>query len=130
MRNKNARIHALMPLIVVAAFALHAGCMTLEQMAPPVGVEFQRVAQRQHVNLSALELGRQVYLLDCAKCHGVEPIGRYSESRWRKILPRMGKESKLDAQEQAAVNAYVMAAHAFLSQESAKLAAAENPKTD
>ncbi|MCH7871497.1 MAG: hypothetical protein IID33_07335 [Planctomycetes bacterium] len=130
MRNKDARIHALMPSTVVAAFALHAGCMTLEQMAPPVGVEFQRVAQRQHVNLSALELGRQVYLLDCAKCHGVEPIGRYSESRWRKILPRMGKESKLDAQEQAAVNAYVMAAHAFLIQEPPKLVSAEHPGTN
>ena len=130
MRNKDARIHALMPLIVVAAFALHAGCMTLEQMAPPVGIEFQRVARRQHVDLSTLELGRRVYLMDCARCHGVEPISRYSESRWREILPRMGKESKLDAQQQAAVNAYVMAAHAFLVEESTKLAAAEKPKTN
>ncbi len=117
-----------MPLTVVAALALHAGCMTLEQMAPPVGVEFQRVAQREHVDISTLELGRQVYLMDCARCHGVEPIGRYSESRWREILPRMGEESRLDAEEQTAVNAYVMAAHSFLNQESSKLVSAENPK--
>ena len=130
MRNKDARIHAFWPLTVVAAFALHAGCMTLEQMAPPVGVEFQRVAQRQHVDIAMLELGRRVYLLDCARCHSVEPISRYSESHWREILPRMGKESKLDAQQQAAVNAYVIAAHAFLEQESTKLVSAENPKTN
>lgn len=130
MRNKGTRIQVLMPLTVVAAFALHAGCMTIEQMAPPVGVEFQRVAQRQHVDLSTLELGRQVYLMDCARCHSVEPISRYSESRWREILPRMGEESRLDAEEQAAVNAYIMAAHAFLSRESNKLVSAENPATD
>lgn len=133
MKNENTIFRAVSTRVMaagLAALALPLGCMTLEQMAPPVGVEFQRVAQREHVDLSTLELGRQVYLLDCARCHSVEPISRYSESRWREILPRMGTESKLDAQEQAAVNAYIMAAHAFLNQESAKLVSAENPKAD
>ena len=130
MRNKGAQIHALRRLTVVAALALHAGCMTLEQMAPPVGVELQRVAARHQVDVPALEVGRRVYLSDCARCHSVEPISRYSRSRWREILPRMGKESKLSAEEQAALNAYVMAAHAFLNQELPKLVSAANPKTN
>ena len=130
MRNQGARVHALRRLSVVAALALHAGCMTLEQMAPPVGVELQRVAARHQVDVPALELGRRVYLFDCARCHSVEPIGRYSKSRWREILPRMGRESKLDAEEQAALNAYVMSAHTYLEQELTRLASAENPKTN
>ena len=130
MRNKVARIRALWALAFLGGLALHAGCMTLEQMAPPVDAGLQLVAQRQHVGVSMLELGRQVYLMDCARCHGVEPIGRYSESHWRKILPRMTKESKLNAQQQAAVNAYVMAAHAFLNRDPAKLVSADQPKTN
>lgn len=133
MNKQNMKTRKLSVRILttgLAALALQAGCMTLEQMAPPVGVDFQRVAQRQHVDVSTLELGRQVYLMDCARCHGVEPISRYSESHWREILPRMGKETKLDAQEQAALNAYVLAARAFLEQESTKLVSAENPTTN
>ena len=70
-------------------------------------------------------MGRRLYLEDCARCHSVEPISRYSESRWRKILPRMGEESKLDPAEQEALNAYVLAARSLLSQESPKLVSSE-----
>ena len=129
MRNNSARIQVFWSLAVVAPLAFHAGCMTLEQMAPPVDIGLQRVAARWHVDVPTLEVGRQVYLGNCARCHGVEPISRYSKSRWREILPRMGRETKLDAKEQAAVNAYVMLAHTFLNQESTKLVSAENSQT-
>ena len=93
-----------------------AGCQTLAEMAPPVGSEFRAVAVRRSVDLVTLELGREVYLTDCARCHSIEPISRYSAERWRKILPRMARETKLDARREAAVEAYVMLAHAFLEQ--------------
>ena len=130
MKNNHARSPLFRSLTAVATITLLAGCMTLEQMAPPVGVEFQQVAQRRNVDVSTLELGRQVYLMDCARCHSVAPIGRYSESRWRKILPRMGKDTKLDADEQAALDAYVMTARAFLSEQPAELVSAVSSKTD
>lgn len=114
----------------LATVTLLAGCMTLEQMAPPIGADFQRVAERRHVDVATVERGREVYIMDCARCHGVEPIGRYSESDWREILPRMGKETKLDADEQAALDAYVLAAHSFLAQESANLASAQQLNTN
>lgn len=93
-----------------------SGCQTLEEMAPPVGVQFQTVAARRSVDVATLELGRQVYLSDCVRCHGVEPIGRYSATHWREILPRMALETKLDDRRTAAVTAYVMMARTVVEQ--------------
>lgn len=133
MRNQHTKIHSISARVVaagLATLALQAGCMTLEQMAPPVGVEFQRVALRNQVEVATLELGRRVYLMDCARCHSVEPIGRYSESHWREILPRMSQETKLGTEEQAALKAYVLAAHSFLSQEQADLVSSGQSRTN
>ena len=91
-----------------------SGCMTLEQMAPPVGAEFLMVAAQRGMEQTTLEAGREIYLTDCARCHSVEPIGRYSAQYWREILPRMAEEAELDDAEAAAVDAYVTWAHALL----------------
>ncbi len=97
-------------------FALFSGCMTLEEMAPPVEGGFQVIAARHSVDTTTLQLGRQIYLSDCVKCHSVEPIGRYSAGRWRKILPRMARETKLDEQRTEAVDAYVTLARVLLDE--------------
>lgn len=124
MRDEGTKNHVVAILAIVTGlgmFALFSGCMTLEQMAPPVGDKFQLVAARHSVDVATLELGREVYLSDCVKCHSVEPIARYSERRWHKILPRMASESELNDQRRAALEAYVMWALALLD---------ENAKTE
>ncbi len=124
MRNEGTKNRVVSILAIVTGlgmFQLFSGCMTLEQMAPPVGDKFQLLAARHRVDVATLELGRQIYLSDCVKCHGVEPIGRYSERRWREILPRMAQESELDHQRRAAVEAYVTLARTLLD---------ENAKTE
>lgn len=95
---------------------LFAGCMTLEQMAPPVGPRLHTIAASHSMDATLLEFGRHVYLTDCAKCHGVEPIGRYSYEQWREILPRMARETRLDDQRESALEAYVLTAHKALEQ--------------
>ena len=93
---------------------LSAGCMSLERMAPPVDERFIAIAGRG-AEPTTLEMGRQVYLRDCARCHSVEPIERYSAEHWRKILPKMAEKSYLDDRRTAAVEAYVLAAHSVLA---------------
>ena len=95
-----------------------AGCLTVEQMAPPVGPEFSRIGMNG-VTLAVLERGREVYVSDCTRCHSVEPIGRYSMDRWHAIIERMGPQSKLDDSRTAALQAYVGAAHIVLAREAA-----------
>jgi mono/diheme cytochrome c family protein len=92
------------------------GCLTVEQMAPPVGPSFSTVAMSD-TTLAILERGREVYVSDCTRCHSAEPINRYSVDRWHTIIKRMGPQSKLDAPETAALREYILAAHGVMSQE-------------
>ncbi len=117
--NNSARNRTVFALAVVVGLNILpplSGCQTLEQMAPPVGPDFLVVAAQRGMEPTTLEAGRQLYITDCARCHSVEPISRYSAARWRQILPRMARETKLDDSEKAAVEAYVMTATAFLEQ--------------
>lgn len=78
------------------------GCVSLEQIAPPVGA----LASSHSVQVA---VGRDLYITKCAKCHAPEPVIRYSAERWKEIIPDMAEETKLTAEETAAVGAYVMA---------------------
>ena len=60
--------------------------------------------------LSQLLHGREIYITKCAKCHSVEPVTKYPLAQWEyDILPEMNEETNLDAEEAAAVRAYVLA---------------------
>jgi mono/diheme cytochrome c family protein len=88
--------------------------MTLEQMAPSVEGPFGSSASAQSADHGQLLRGRDLYLTRCAKCHRLEPIGRYSEPKWEEILPDMAHESKLKPEQLADLRAYVLAAHAYI----------------
>lgn len=91
-------------------------CITLEEMAPSVGPRFS-IGGRSAASLAVLEQGREVYITDCTRCHSVEPINRYTSDHWRKILERMGPQSKLDESRSSALQAYILAAHTVLTAE-------------
>lgn len=93
-----------------------AGCLTVDQMAPPVGPEFSKTPVHG-VTVALLEQGREVYLRDCTRCHSVEPISRYSQDRWHAIIERMAVQSQLGESRTAALKAYVFAAHRVLAGE-------------
>ncbi len=86
-----------------------AGCMSIEQMAPPVGPQFYNIAIKRDTTMALLESGREVYLVDCSRCHSVEPIQRYSMNKWHEIIPRMAQKSKLSIAKSAALRAYIVA---------------------
>lgn len=93
-------------LLLLAALS-GGSCVSLEQAAPPVAL-LTSVVDNHH--LANLSLGRDLYVTRCAKCHSVEPVTKYSREKWMQdILPDMAEESKLTANETAAVKAYVLA---------------------
>lgn len=119
MRNQDAQNRVVTALAIVGGlgmFPLYSGCMTLEQMAPPVGGEFRMIAARHSVDVTTLELGREIYLSGCAQCHSVEPIGRYSAQHWRNILPKMAEKTLLDRRSTEAVESYVTLALVLLDE--------------
>ncbi len=119
MSSENTRNRVVSTLAIamgLGMFALFSGCMTLEQMAPPVGAEFQVVAARHSVDVTTLELGREIYVSDCAQCHSVEPISRYSADHWDSILPKMAKKTLLTRKSTEAVESYVTLALVLLDE--------------
>jgi cytochrome c5 len=96
--------------LALVAAGLVTGCMTLEQMAPPVGPNLVLLGESRGHTADDLAAGRAIYLNQCATCHATQPVGHYSHAQWQKILPRMAKQAKLDARESEQVQAYVLTA--------------------
>lgn len=96
--------HFLLAGLLCAGFL--NSCVSLETAAPPVAT-----LRSSNLNSSAqLESGRQLYVGKCTKCHSVEPIRDYPLADWiDDIMPEMAEKSKLTAEENASVLAYVLA---------------------
>jgi uncharacterized membrane protein len=93
-------------ILILLVCCLHAGCMSLEELAPPVELAS---AYGGGTSAETLELGRHLYLTKCTKCHAAEPVREYSASEWHGLMPEMGEETKLTAAEEGAVLQYVLA---------------------
>jgi mono/diheme cytochrome c family protein len=102
-------------MTMLCAAAAIAGCATLEEIAPPAErLLMARAAQPdgEHVALpdpSLLARGRELFVIDCARCHAVVPVRAHTRSEWAEIMPRMVKESNLGDAELRALEAYVEA---------------------
>lgn len=107
--RRRARLAVGSPFLVALL-----GCLTVEQMAPRVESVLV-TANTSNESLAALEEGRNIYITDCARCHSVERVNRYTVAQWEKIVERMAPESKLDAAEKDALRSYLMAAHKYMS---------------
>lgn len=93
-------------LLLLCAALSGSACVSLEQAAPPVEALPMQVRTGPS---SQLLLGRELYITKCAKCHSVEPVTKYPLEQWEhEILPEMNEETNLNAEEAAAVRAYVL----------------------
>jgi hypothetical protein len=52
--------------------------------------------------------GDYLYTEHCGKCHDLPKIDKYSEQKWRGIVPTMAKEAKLDAIQENKILQYVL----------------------
>jgi mono/diheme cytochrome c family protein len=86
----------------------------LDNAAPPV----DKLALPKKTDRKKLAEGRQLYATSCSHCHGAPRVDRHgSDEKWtQRILPGMCKKSKLNAEQTAAVEAYVLAARKSLAQ--------------
>ena len=96
-------------LLAGAALAVFAsGCVGT--VPPPVSPAMLRVSRG--ATAQTLEAGRTTLTTRCASCHQVYPVAAYSAARWAEIVEEMAERTKLDASQQAALLAYLTAAHA------------------
>lgn len=106
----------VMPLITMGVGLL--GCMTLEQMAPPVDQDLVQLSATSdapvRANEATLARGRHVFINKCISCHSLEPVGRYSVEEWNTIIPEMAEEANLTEGQQADLRAYVFTARRLI----------------
>lgn len=92
----------------LASLALLAGCANLATVAPPVTLAM--VAVSGGAGEAALTAGRRIFTVQCTACHSADPVAKYPFSEWRQIVGKMGERSKLSAEEESALLAYLQAA--------------------
>ena len=85
---------------------LVAGCANLATIAPPVTPS---LAARTRTDASVLAGGRTIYLTQCTSCHAPESISEHA-GKWPGIIREMAPKSRLTAEQEHAVLAYVLAA--------------------
>ena len=109
-RHNFNRSHRLIPALSAAALLLTViGCMTIEQIAPPLldTPNTRTLASSAGISLEQATRGRHIYITDCIKCHSPEPVARYTRVEWDEILPRMAEESNLPPKKTADIAAYI-----------------------
>ena len=99
-------------LVILASFT---ACRTTEEMAPPVDPRFHAVAAERGLDASLLERGRHLYLTDCARCHNIESVDRYTLEQWEEIVPDMAKITKLNQADTRALRTYVRTAYKVMT---------------
>lgn len=52
--------------------------------------------------------GDYLFSEHCGKCHDLPKAAKYTETNWRKIVPEMAKEAKLDATQENKILQYVL----------------------
>jgi hypothetical protein len=96
---------------IAAGAALILGCQSerLNVTVPVVQPPLVQAGARRGVPVQRIRAGRAIYLLQCARCHAPEPVARYSAEDWASILPGMARKTRLTAQEESDLTAYVNA---------------------
>jgi hypothetical protein len=82
----------------------------MQTRAPDVSIELEAQARSLGFNPDSLPQGREIFVTQCARCHASPEVHGYSVPQWERILPRMSRRAKLDADQESAVRAYVLAA--------------------
>lgn len=59
-------------------------------------------------SLEDLNQGRLLYKDNCGKCHLLKKPSSRTEEEWRKIVPKMAKKAKIDAQKEDLILRYVI----------------------
>ena len=96
-------IHWFLP-----ATLLLGGCAATTSVAPPVSPAM--VGASHGATADTLNGGRRIFTTQCTACHSADPVGKHSVAEWRRIVGDMSHRAKLNAAQEQALLAYLIAA--------------------
>jgi mono/diheme cytochrome c family protein len=96
-----------------------AGCETNPNPAFPTAQALSApIGSGEKADLATLDLGRKIYTTSCTECHVARPIAQHSVAQWKHYVDIMAPRARLQPNERAAVEAYVIAARESLPADS------------
>ncbi|HEY3661860.1 MAG TPA: hypothetical protein VGL24_01770 [Chthoniobacterales bacterium] len=107
--------------LIVASFCgiLLGSCGTNPNAAFPTAHAVTAArGEKEGSDFATLERGRKIYTTACTECHVARAISHYSVAQWHHYVSIMAPRAGLKPQDQAAVEAYVVAARKSLSHSS------------
>ena len=94
--------------------SLLSGCQFSPNAAFPTAQTLAGAKAGQGSDISTLERGRKIYTTSCTECHVARSIAHYSPAQWRHYVGIMAPRAGLPPGDQAALQAYLLAARATL----------------
>jgi hypothetical protein len=90
-----------------SAIALLVGCAP---KTTEVINKVETVESDKTIDFPSREIAEGDYLFSehCGKCHDLPKAAKYTEANWRKIVPEMAKEAKLDVTQENKILQYVL----------------------
>jgi hypothetical protein len=63
--------------------------------------------KESEIPIGEVSEGNSLYQAHCGTCHKLPVVSKYSAEKWKKVLPPMVKEAKLDANQERKITAFV-----------------------
>lgn len=103
----------MLRLAPLLALGWLASCGPDVEAIPPVT---DTMAAEMDVEKAQLQRGRDLYMAHCNQCHERVKPAKIDPEYWRKILPHMSQNAKLNASQLKDLQTYLIAAHGTVYQ--------------
>lgn len=103
-------MRTLCPAIVLFLISIFLICCSPALMPP---IETDVAIAQQHwsdATLSQLNEGHTLYINKCGHCHYAHRPDKYTDEKWSKTIPIMGKKAKLDSSQLSLITRYILTA--------------------
>ncbi len=94
----------------IGAIWLLALCSCQTTSVPVVTPAMAAVGTGKVATVTSLQNGRSILTTRCIACHGVQPLGKYSNEQWKGYVDTMAPRAKLSESEKQDLLAYISAA--------------------
>lgn len=92
---------------LIYTFLILAGCSTTLRLPSENDLVYAKQIDRS-MNLDSLKEGYDLYIHKCSSCHFLYQPAKYSEQKWRNILPEMADKAKISKEEENRILDYLM----------------------
>ena len=126
-------LSALAAALALSTALLLSGCAGSGAVPAPTAKNVEYAGRHGQVTtLSALKVGRKLYISRCSSCHGLKDPDSLSPQDWPEMVGRMAENAKINPDQQRAITQYLVsvsaASHDSTAVQPAHTAAEEAPK--